>query len=318
MRLRDSVRHLLAAALLTACATPTLAFDPGRLDFAVRFKDEVSSYRVLGVYLLPGESVTFEALPERAALGEFELLADGRPVAAAAPRRWRYTAPAEGLHRLELCSAQGECMLLNVFVLVPAERIEGESLLGYHLGRYPSTPLRGLPVYRRPRGFLAVTPELASVEVAPHFTLGQFLCKQKSGYPKMIALRERLLLKLEMILRELNGRGVRAESFNVLSGYRTPYYNHAIGNVKYSRHIYGDAADIFVDEDGDDMMDDLTGDGRSDYRDADVLRNLVESLYGRSTYEPFVGGLGRYRAKSGVRGPFVHVDTRGFRARWDG
>lgn len=318
MRVSDLIRRLLLTMAIATCATPASAFDSTRLDFAVRFGDEVSRYRVLGLYLLPGETITLEAKPERAGGGDFELLSDGRPVAAMAPRRWRFTAPADGLHRLELCRNAGGCMLLNVFVLVPAERIEGEYLLGYRLGLYPSSPLRGLSIYRRPRGFIAVTPELLSVHVAPHFTLGQFVCKQQSDYPKIVTLRERLLLKLEMILRELNDRGISAESFNVLSGYRTPYYNHVIGNVKYSRHIYGDAADIFVDENGDDMMDDLNRDGRSDYRDADILRNLVESLYGSSAYEPYVGGLGRYRARPGVRGPFVHVDTRGFRARWEG
>jgi len=32
-------------------------------------------------------------------------------------------------------------------------------------------------------------------------------------------------------------------------------------------------------------------------------------------YQPFIGGLGIYGPKP-HRGPFVHVDVRGFRARW--
>ena len=75
-------------------------------------------------------------------------------------------------------------------------------------------------------------------------------------------------------------------------------------------------ADIFIDESPQDgMMDDLNGDGTIDYRDAAVLYKLFDDLYGDEDYEPFMGGLGRYK-KTASHGPFVHVDVRGFRARW--
>lgn len=63
------------------------------------------------------------------------------------------------------------------------------------------------------------------------------------------------------------------------------------------------------------MMDDLNRDGKIDYRDAGVLYDIIDEMYGRTFYVPFVGGLGRYR-KSRSHGPFVHVDVRGFHARW--
>jgi hypothetical protein len=86
--------------------------------------------------------------------------------------------------------------------------------------------------------------------------------------------------------------------------------------VKYSRHVWGGAADVFVDENPrDGMMDDLNADGAHDYRDAAVLYELVDGLYDKPFYAPFVGGLGRYK-KTAAHGPFVHVDVRGFRARW--
>jgi uncharacterized protein YcbK (DUF882 family) len=101
-----------------------------------------------------------------------------------------------------------------------------------------------------------------------------------------------------------------------MSGYRTPYYNKLIGNVKYSRHLWGGAADIFIDEHPEDgMMDDLNGDGRIDCHDAAVLYDIIDQMYGKPWYERFLGGLGRYE-KTNSHGPFVHVDVRGFRARW--
>jgi hypothetical protein len=131
-----------------------------------------------------------------------------------------------------------------------------------------------------------------------------------------MVLQEKLLLKLELILEKVNEKGYRCNTFHIMSGYRTPYYNKAIGNVKYSRHIYGGAADIFIDENPkDDMMDDLNQDGKIDYKDAAVLYLIIDGLYGKRFYDPFMGGLARYK-KNRNHGPFVHVDARGRRTRW--
>ncbi|MDX1389079.1 MAG: D-Ala-D-Ala carboxypeptidase family metallohydrolase, partial [Acidobacteriota bacterium] len=183
---------------------------------------------------------------------------------------------------------------------------------------YPATPLKGLEIYQPPRGFIEVTEANVDTPVAPHFTLRQFLCKQGGGYPKYVVLRERLLLKLELLLEQVNAAGFECDTFHVMSGYRTPYYNRSIGNVKYSRHVYGGAADIFIDVDPrDGNMDDLNGDGKIDVHDAGVLYDLIDGLYGTDFYNAYVGGLGRYK-KTKAHGPFVHVDVRGFRARWGG
>ena len=102
---------------------------------------------------------------------------------------------------------------------------------------------------------------------------------------------------------------------HVMSGYRTPFYNRAIGNVQYSRHVYGDAADIFVDASPrDELMDDLNRDGTVDLRDAKVLHEIVEGLDGGDA-GGLVGGLAAYDATT-AHGPFVHMDLRGYRARW--
>jgi uncharacterized protein YcbK (DUF882 family) len=103
----------------------------------------------------------------------------------------------------------------------------------------------------------------------------------------------------------------------VMSGFRTPAYNArgvgAGGRARDSRHQYGDAADVFVDNDRDGWMDDLNRDGRIDLRDADVIVAAAERVEWR--HAQLVGGVGRYRATS-AHGPFVHIDVRGHRARW--
>src|SRR5262249_42447969 len=103
----------------------------------------------------------------------------------------------------------------------------------------------------------------------------------ESEYPKYLVLDSRLLLVLESILQRANETGYHCPTLEVMSGYRTPYYNRAIGNLTtYSRHLWGDAADIFIDanpQDGE--MDDLNRDGIVDFRDTKVLYNMVNTLY---------------------------------------
>ena len=62
-------------------------------------------------------------------------------------------------------------------------------------------------------------------------------------------------------------------------------------------------------------MDDLNKDNRIDWKDAAVLYELIDNMYGSDFYKRFIGGLGQYK-KNNNHGPFVHVDVRGFRARW--
>lgn len=293
------------------------AFSTGKTSFSVRFRGETSPYRVLGVYVLPDDTLALEALAADPR-SSFAARTIGGTLSSTAPRRWRFTAPRPpGVYPVEIVrETPPDTMTLNVFVMVPLASVQDGSLNGYRIGSYPSKPLKGLPIYKPPAGFVEVTPENRRTLIAPHFTLEQFLCKQEGGWPKYVVLRERLLLKLEAILEEVNRRGHRAGTLAILSGYRTPYYNQAIGNVRYSRHVWGGAADIYIDESPrDGMMDDLNGDGHIDLRDAAVLYELIDDMYGQPWYTAFLGGLGRYRRTSN-HGPFVHADVRGFRARW--
>ncbi|HEY5622313.1 MAG TPA: D-Ala-D-Ala carboxypeptidase family metallohydrolase, partial [Gammaproteobacteria bacterium] len=63
-------------------------------------------------------------------------------------------------------------------------------------------------------------------------------------------------------------------------GYRTPFYNRAIGNVPNSRHVFGGAADIFLDRaPRDGQMDDINFDGIEDFRDAQRLYQIAHELF---------------------------------------
>ena len=53
----------------------------------------------------------------------------------------------------------------------------------------------------------------------------------------------------------------------------------------------------------------------SDASDAKVIADAAERVEAR--YPALVGGIGVYKACCG-HGPFTHIDTRGYRARWSG
>ncbi|HUF28205.1 MAG TPA: D-Ala-D-Ala carboxypeptidase family metallohydrolase, partial [Gemmatimonadaceae bacterium] len=127
----------------------------------------------------------------------------------------------------------------------------------------------------------------------------------------------RLIDKLELLIGELKSSGVDVRRMAVMSGFRTPQYNAngglTAGRASLSRHMYGDAADVYVDNNGNGRMDDLNGDGRVDHRDAQVLLDAVVRV--ERKYPQLVGGVGLYRANAS-HGPFAHVDVRGTPARW--
>lgn len=202
--------------------------------------------------------------------------------------------------------------------LVPFAQKQNGRVGVYRVGRWPAEVRRPRSeAYRAPSGFIEVTAATQHIPVSTHFTLGQFLTKdQKDVWPKFLVLDERLIDKLELIVSELRLAGHRAEGLTILSGFRTPQYNARgakAGLARDSRHQYGDAADVLVDADGDGRMDDLTGDGRIDTRDALAFARIVDRV--EVKYPELAGGVGLYRVVPG-HGPFVHVDARGQHVRW--
>jgi hypothetical protein len=292
-------------------------FSSQRASFSVKFKDEVSPYRVIGIFVLPDEIITLEVIDSAKNQNYQIKISDGKLIQST-KKKCQYQAPAQkGLYPLKIIQDDSsESITLNVFVMIPFKELKGEYLNCYRIGEYPKNALKNMPIYEPPQGFIEVSKEIEETLISPHFKLNQFLCKQECDSSRYLVLKERLILKLELILEKINEKGYACNTFHIMSGYRTPHYNQSIGNVKYSRHCWGGAADIFIDENPkDDMMDDLNKDGKIDLKDAEVLYDIINEMYGKPWYEIFVGGLGKYK-KTASHGPFVHVDIRGFRARW--
>lgn len=310
---------LLLTLSATAAPPDSTTFEESRAAFAVQFGDTRITHRVMAVTVMPDTTVRISVEPDplnEAPTHGYRLDAPVPLASSRAPSSWQFTTPSEpGLYPLVVTDTTSNVSVrLQVFVLSPWDP-EGQHLNGYRIGRYEKTPRNGRAVYEPPEGFVEVTPENKDALVSPHFRLDQFLCKQTDGTPQYALVRPRLLRHLEEVLAALNAEGHAAPTLHVMSGYRTPYYNRIIGNTTtYSRHLYGDAADIYVDADGDRWMDDLTGDGRTTRADAEHLAAIVQRIPTTGD-ERFNGGLSAYGSTT-QHGPFVHVDLRGRRVRW--
>jgi uncharacterized protein YcbK (DUF882 family) len=223
---------------------------------------------------------------------------------------------------VELGKARREVERLSLVTLVPFSEKKDSRIGLYYLGNWPyeggEKPRSS--AYASPEGFVEVTLENRDQHVSEHFRLRDFLTKGQSDvWPKYLVIDPKLIDKLELVIQELESQGHAVRHVQIMSGFRTPYYNHAGGNTggraNLSRHMYGDAADVFVDDDRNGTMDDLNHDGRLDVRDAEVLARAVERV--EAAHPALVGGVGIYKACCG-HGPFTHVDVRGYRARWRG
>jgi hypothetical protein len=247
---------------------------------------------------------------------KLQLQLDGQAYGEAGEGYWILTAPeSAGLYQLQLEHEETHARSqVNLFVghSVPAGE---EELNGYRTGPPPPGHSKYPDFYPQTQLYFEVTADNVDTRLSEHFTLRQFLCKQESEYPKYVILKESLLVLLEGLVQAVQQAGYPVETFGVISGYRTPYYNKRIGNVPNSRHVYGDAMDLFVDMDEDGNMDDLNGDGQNNRADVDLLYQIVESFKQQSGNRLLTGGVGRYY-KASHHGGFVHMDARGFRARW--
>lgn len=212
--------------------------------------------------------------------------------------------------------AGGRELTLTLVNVVPYQQMRNGTLDGYRIGEYAAKPLKGLEQYERPKGFIRLTDQKGGLRVSDHYRMQDFQCKL-DGTTKYLILRTDALIKLEILQHELQTKhGLNFDRFTIMSGYRTPYYNARIGNeTGYSRHLYGDAMDIYIDQNRDGSMDDVNGDRRVDTSDARFILRVAEQIDHSEEWGWLKGGAGVYHANA-AHGPYVHVDARGYVARW--
>ena len=73
------------------------------------------------------------------------------------------------------------------------------------------------------------------MRISAHFVEEEFRSRDGGG----VRVEARLVWHLERLRAICGGRPLR-----IVSGYRTPAHNRAVGGAPASRHLHGDAADI--------------------------------------------------------------------------
>jgi hypothetical protein len=217
-----------------------------------------------------------------------------------------------GFYRLSLLKGRERRILhgLTLAVMVPFDEKRGGILDGYRIGTFRAE--RRGATSPRPDGFVQVLPELVNLPLTQHLRLGSFVTPDgQTTWPRYAALDRRLLDKLELVFQQLSKWRVDTGSVRlavaVNSGFRTPLYNRRVPRAaRDSRHQFGDAADVVID---------ANGDGRITRDDANLVAAAVEMV--EQSHPDLAGGLGIYVSRR-VRQPYVHIDTRGRRARWRG
>ena len=119
-----------------------------------------------------------------------------------------------------------------------------------------------------------------------YFKEDEFKCKCCGQLPKLCPPDGLVDILIE--IREHFDKPVR-----INSGYRCPKHNKAVGGAPKSRHVVGDAVDISV----------------QDVPTADVYNWVLETYGSRPL------GIAKKLNKDPYKG-FVHIDTRGVKARW--
>ena len=196
---------------------------------------------------------------------------------------------------------------LALFVEHPMPNNMATGINGYHLGRWPKAS-DGIV----PRGFIEVPERLSDFPLSPHLRLSDFVVHDaQDAFPKYLHVKESLLDKVELVVAEIaqmRGRNPSLVKLNVASGFRSPAHNGEVsGTAQDSRHMYGDAADIAIDANNDGKLTEI---------DARLVAAAAEVV--ERKYPDLVGGVGLYITTEGAGWPYVHIDTRGKRARWRG
>jgi hypothetical protein len=121
--------------------------------------------------------------------------------------------------------------------------------------------------------------------LTPHFKLKDAKCHDGTAVPDSLRrAAQRHAFHLERFRHAIGGKALP-----VLSWYRTPSYNRAIGGASASKHMEAIATDF----------------------SRELIDSIGRSLFFRTADLVFAnGGVGTYPSGSG------HLDSRGYRARW--
>ncbi|MEM6769562.1 MAG: D-Ala-D-Ala carboxypeptidase family metallohydrolase [Bacteroidota bacterium] len=155
--------------------------------------------------------------------------------------------------------------------------------------------------------FYAVPRSLLYAKVTGHTRIRDLVSRDSffraalfdQATPVYWRIDKRILYKVIDLRDALTAAGHDPDAFDIHHGFRAPRYNEQVGGASQSRHLYGEAVDLTIQ--------DIDQDGGYTSQDKEIVLDLLERKVIRNG-----GGLGLY---PGTR--VVHMDVRGYRARWN-
>jgi uncharacterized protein YcbK (DUF882 family) len=124
------------------------------------------------------------------------------------------------------------------------------------------------------------------MKLTDNFNLSEFQCKCGCEMPdEVLENIKELACNLQYIREYLN------EPLKLTNAYRCKKHNKAVGGVKNSQHILGNAADI--------QCKNIT---------PNIIADLIDDLITKNYIQE--GGIGKYNT-------FTHYDIRGIKSRWN-
>ena len=126
-------------------------------------------------------------------------------------------------------------------------------------------------------------------------------CLVGSPAPEQYLLMDAAILhKFLDLIEILKTQNYDHRALEIYHGFRAPKHNHKVGGADKSQHLWGKAIDFRVK--------DINRDGRADMTDKKIVLGILEkTVIGNG------GGIGRYLDTP----TSIHMDVRGWKARWD-
>ena len=138
---------------------------------------------------------------------------------------------------------------------------------------------------------LLTKEEKTNLQVTKNFNISEM--EYYDRVPSNLLNNAKEVLTNLQVLRDACGK-----SITIMSGYRSPERNEAVGGATKSQHMEGNACDIKVKD-----------------MDPEDVAKLIEKLIAEKKMKQ--GGLGIYPRDTIATG-WIHYDTRGVKARWRG
>jgi hypothetical protein len=149
--------------------------------FGIRYQDRILTNQINPLTVLPGETMSFEVADPDPALNYVAHPTAGRLVSLSTGS-WVWTSPrTPGLYPIRVAAPDsGEEIILQAFVVVPVQRLRGEFLNGYRIGRYPAK--KTLSERFTLPGFIEVTQENEDTLITPNFRLNNFYANRRPAH----------------------------------------------------------------------------------------------------------------------------------------